>query len=159
MSDRIPVTRKGYDKLKADLEQLEVELSHASERVGAARAEGDLSENAEYHGARETQGMIQAKINLMRDKLNRAQIVDTSNVPRDEVAFGCTVVVKDLDFGDEESFTLVGAGEEDYDNGKSLFTSPLAQGLVGHKKGAKVKIDVPAGTLSFQIVEIRFDGD
>lgn len=159
MSDRIPVTRKGYDKLKADLEQLEVELAQASERVGAARAEGDLSENAEYHGARETQGMIQAKINLMRDKLNRAQIVDTSNVPRDEVAFGCTVVVKDLDFGDEESFTLVGAGEEDYDNGKILFTSPLAQGLVGHKKGEKVKIDVPAGTLSFQIVEIRFDGD
>jgi transcription elongation factor GreA len=159
MSDRIPMTRKGYDKLKADLEQLEVEFSLASERVGAARAEGDLSENAEYHGARETQGMIQAKINLMRDKLNRATIVDTANVPRDEVAFGCTVVVKDLDFGDEESFTLVGAGEEDYDNGKILFTSPLAQGLVGHKKGAKVKVDVPAGTLSFEIVDIRFDGD
>ena len=159
MSDRIPMTRKGYDKLKADLSQLESELALATERVGAARAEGDLSENAEYHGARETQGMIQAKVNLMRDKLNRASIIDTANVPRDEVAFGCTVVVKDLEFGDEESFTLVGAGEEDYDNGKILFTSPLAQGLVGHKQGEKVKVDVPAGTLSFEILEIRFEGD
>lgn len=160
MSDLIPMTRKGYNKLKAELSHLEtVEMPAVSQRVADARSEGDLSENAEYHGARESQGMLQAKINLLRDKLNRSTIVDTANVAKDQVSFGATVVVKDLDFGDEEVFILVGAGEEDYDAGKILFTSPLAQGLVGKKPGDKVKIDVPAGKLSFEILEIRFDDE
>ncbi len=158
MAEAIYMTRKGYEKIKAELDHLEdVEMPKAADKVGAARAEGDLRENAEYHGARETQGMLQAKINLLRDKLNRAQIIDTDKVPKDQVSFGATVVVKDLDFGDEEVFILVGAGEEDYDTGKILFTSPLAQGLVGHKIGERVEIDVPAGKLKFEIKEIRFD--
>lgn len=160
MSDIVPMTRKGYDKLKAELDHLEtVEMPAVAQRVADARSEGDLSENAEYHGARESQGMLQAKINLLRDKLNRARIIDTSAVARDEVSFGATVVVKDLDFGDEEIFVLVGAGEEDYDAGKILFTSPLAQGLVGRKVGEKVSIDVPAGKVQFEILEIRFDDE
>jgi transcription elongation factor GreA len=158
MSDLIPVTRTGYEKLKAELEQLEgVEMPAIAARVAAARSEGDLSENAEYHGARESQGMLQAKINLLRDKLSRAAIIDTSKLPKDEVVFGATVVVKDLDFGDEETFILVGAGEEDYDAGKILVTSPLAQGLLGKKIGEKAEIPVPKGTMSFEILEIRFD--
>jgi transcription elongation factor GreA len=158
MSDLIPVTRIGYEKLKADLEHLEgVEMPAIAARVAAARSEGDLSENAEYHGARESQGMLQAKINLLRDKLARASIIDTSKLPKDEVVFGATVVVKDLDFGDEETFILVGAGEEDYDAGKILVTSPLAQGLMGKKIGEKAEIPVPKGTMSFEILEIRFD--
>ena len=103
------------------------------EGLAAARAEGDLSENAEYHGRRETQAMLEARIGAIRDKLSRAVLVDPSQFPKDQVSFGCTVVVKDLDFGDEEEFTLVGAGEEDYDTGKILVTSPLAQGLNGKK--------------------------
>jgi transcription elongation factor GreA len=158
MGESIYMTRKGYDKLKAELDHLEhVEMPKVADRVGAARAEGDLSENAEYHGARETQGMLQAKINLLRDKLNRARIIDPATVRKDEVSFGATVVVKDLEFGDEETFVLVGAGEEDYDSGRILFTSPLAQGLVGHKVGDRVEIDVPAGKLRFEIREIRFE--
>lgn len=158
MSDLVPMTRTGYDKLKAELEQMEsVEMPKLAQRVAAARSEGDLSENAEYHGARESQGMLQAKINLLRDKLARASIVDPSRLPKDEVVFGATVVVKDLDFGDEEIFTLVGAGEEDYDSGKILVTSPLAQGLLGKKIGQKVEIPVPAGTMKFEIIEIRFE--
>jgi len=158
MLDLIPMTRAGYEKLKAELDHLQqVEMPKAAQRVANARAEGDLRENAEYHGARETQGMLQAKINLLSDKLARAQIVDTSKLPKDEVVFGATVVVKDLEFGDEESFTLVGAGEEDYDTGKINITSPLAQGLVGQKVGAKVEIDVPAGKMRFKILEIRFE--
>ena len=158
MSDIVPMTRKGYDKLKAELDHLEtVEMPAVSQRVADARSEGDLSENAEYHGARESQGMLQAKINLLRDKLNRSQIIDTSNVARDQVSFGATIVVKDLDFGHEEIFILVAAGEEDYDAGKILFTSPLAQGLVGKKLGEKVTIDVPAGKVKFEILEIRFE--
>ncbi len=158
MAELIPMTRTGYDKLKAELEHLEgVEMPKLSARVAAARSEGDLSENAEYHGARESQGMLQAKINLLRDKLSRASIVNTATLKKDEVSFGATVVVKDLDFGDQEEFTLVGAGEEDYDAGKILITSPLAQGLVGKKIGDKVEIEVPAGTMKFEIIEIRFE--
>jgi transcription elongation factor GreA len=158
MSELIPMTRTGYQKIKAELDHLEsVELPAVVSRVAAARSEGDLSENAEYHGARESQGMLQAKINLLRDKLSRAALVDTSKLPKDEVVFGATVVVKDLDFGDEEIFVLVGAGEEDYDAGKILVTSPLAQGLMGKKIGDKVEIPVPKGTMSFEVLEIRFD--
>jgi transcription elongation factor GreA len=158
MSDLIPMTRAGYEKIKAELDHLEtVEMPAIANRVAAARKEGDLSENAEYHGARESQGLLQAKINLLRDKLARAALVDTSRLPKDEVVFGATVVVKDLDFGDEEIFVLVGAGEEDYDAGKINVTSPLAQGLLGKKQGEKVEIPVPKGTMSFEILEIRFE--
>src|SRR3954463_6940423 len=158
MSDIVPMTRAGYEKIKAELDHMEnVELPAIAARVATARSEGDLSENAEYHGARESQGMLQAKINLLRDKLARASLVDTSKLPKGEVVFGATVVVKDLDFGDEEIFVLVGAGEEDYDAGKILVTSPLAQGLLGKKIGQKVEIPVPAGTMKFQIKEIRYD--
>jgi transcription elongation factor GreA len=158
MSETIPMTRTGYDKIKAEVEHLEgEEMPAIIARVAAARSEGDLSENAEYHGARESQGLLQAKINLLRDKLARATLVDTSKLPKDEVVFGATVVVKDLDFGDEEIFVLVGAGEEDYDAGKILVTSPLAQGLMGKKVGEKAEIPVPKGTMSFEIIEIRFD--
>ena len=157
MSERIPMTRTGYDKIKNELYDLENEqMPIIEKRIGAARAEGDLSENAEYHGARESQGMLQAKINLFKDKLSRADLVDMATLPKDQVVFGVTVKVKDLDFGDEEEFTLVGAGEEDYDSGKILVTSPLAQGLLGKKLGEKVKIEVPAGTNHFEILELRF---
>src|SRR3954467_14596095 len=118
MSDLVPVTRKGYEKLKAELDHMQgAETPKSTQRNATARAEGAVSENAECHGAREWQGMLQAKINLLADKLARATIVDTSKAPRDQVSFGATVVVKDLDFGDEETFILVGAGEEDYDAG------------------------------------------
>jgi transcription elongation factor GreA len=157
MSDLIPMTRTGYDKLKAELEHMEsVEMPVIQQRIALARSEGDLSENAEYHGARESQGFLQAKINLLRDKLARATIMKTDNVPKDQAGFGSTVVVKDLNFGDKEEFTLVGAGEEDYDTGKILITSPLAQGLIGRKIGERVEIDVPAGKMKFEILEIRF---
>ena len=158
MSEMIPMTRTGYEKINAEMEHLEsVEMPIITKRIADARAEGDLSENAEYHGARESQGMLQAKINLLRDKLARSSIVDISKLPKDEVAFGCTVLVKDIDFGDEETFMLVGAGEEDYDEGKILVTSPLAQGLMGKKIGDRVEIPVPKGTMSFEILEIKWE--
>jgi len=158
MSDRIPMTRAGYDKLKAEVDHLDtVEMPRLTQRVAAARSEGDLSENAEYHGARESQGLLQAKINVLRDKLARAVIVERPKTATDEVVFGSTVVVRDLKFGDEEIFVLVGAGEEDYDAGKINVASPLAQGLLGRKVGEKVSIDVPAGTMKFEILEVRFE--
>lgn len=156
-SDRIPMTRAGYDKIKADLDHLHtVELPKILERLATARAEGDLSENAEYTGAQESRALMEARINVLRDKLSRAVLIDTTLLPKDEIVFGATVRVKDLSFGDEEEFTLVGAGEEDYDSGKILITSPLAQGLVGKKVGQQVEIPVPQGTLRFEILGIQF---
>ena len=158
MSDRIPMTRSGYDKLKAEVDELEtVEMPKLAQRVAAARSEGDLSENAESHGARESQGMLQAKINLLRDKLARAVIVERPKESTGEVVFGATIRVKDLKFGDEEEYVLVGAGEEDFDAGRINVASPLAQGFLGRKVGETVSIDVPAGTLKYQILEVRLD--
>jgi transcription elongation factor GreA len=156
--DRIPMTQDGYNKIKAELQRLVAEeMPKIAEKIAEARSEGDLRENAEYHGQRERQGMLQAKINLLKDKVARAQIIDPTSVPRDEVAFGAIVRVKDLDIDDEEVFTLVGAGEEDYDTGKILVTSPIGQGLLGKKVGEQVEIKVPKGTINFEVVEIRYD--
>jgi transcription elongation factor GreA len=158
MVDLIPMTRAGYDKLRAELDEMEnVEMPKLAQRIADARSEGDLSENAEYHGARESQGMLQAKINMLRGKLARASLVDLSKVPKDVVGFGSTVVVRDLEFGGDEVFILVGAGEEDYDAGRINVTSPLAQGLLQKKVGEKVEIPVPAGTMRFEIVEVRWE--
>ncbi|MEO1497885.1 MAG: transcription elongation factor GreA [Planctomycetota bacterium] len=158
MPDIIPMTRAGYDKLKGQLDEMENEqMPEITKRVAEAREEGDLKENAEYHGARESQGMLQARINELKDKLSRASIVDMSKLPKGEVVFGCRVKVKDLDFGDTEEFVLVGAGEEDFDEGKINITSPLAQGLVGKKVGDTAEVEVPAGVTKFEILEIAFE--
>ncbi|MDA1051725.1 MAG: transcription elongation factor GreA [Planctomycetota bacterium] len=158
MSDRIPMTQEGYNKIKAEVEHMErVEMPFIAEKIGEARAEGDLKENAEYHGQRERQGMLQAKINLLKSKLANATIVDTSKIPTDEVGFGAIVTVKDLDFDDEEDFTLVGAGEEDYDTGKILISSPIGQGLLGKKVGEVAEIEAPKGTIKFEVVSIHYE--
>ena len=157
MFDSVPMTRAGYNKIKADIERLEnEELPLITEKIAEARAEGDLKENAEYHAQRENQGMLMAKLGELKDKIARASIVDPSKLPKDEVVFGCTVTVEDIAYSDEEEFTLVGAGEEDYDSGKILVTSPFGQGLIGKKVGETAEVEVPAGTLKFKILKIEF---
>src|SRR4029077_1264233 len=114
-NERIPITREGYDKLKAELERLQgTEMMAVTQRVATARAMGDLSENAEYHAAREDQGMLQARIHDMRDRLSRAFIIDKAILPSDAGVFGPRVLIKDLDSHEEEVFELVGPGDEDY---------------------------------------------
>ena len=158
MTDYIPMTRDGYNKKCAEMARLEnEEMPLIAEKIAAARSEGDLSENAEYHAQREAQGMLQARINKIRSDLARATIVDPSKMPSDEIAFGATVVVKDLDAEDEEEFTLVGAGDEDYDLGRYLITSPIGQGLVGKKVGDIAEIPVPRGILRYEVIAIRYD--
>src|SRR5262245_14923807 len=158
MDDYVPMTREGFNKLKADMERMDrVEMPAIAEKIAAARAEGDLKENAEYHAQREAQGLLQAKINLIKSKLARAQIIDPATLPRDQVCFGSTVTVKDVDFGDEEEYTLVGAGEEDYDKGRILVTSPLGQGLLGKRIGEKAEIPAPKGSYELEVLSIRFD--
>lgn len=157
MSQSVPMTREGYDRLKAEVTRLETEeLPVITQRLADARAEGDLKENAEYHAQRENQGMLMAKISQIKSKLAQAEIVDTSTLPKDIVAFGAAVRVKDLEFGDEETFTLVGAGDEDYQTGKILLTSPIGQGLLGKRVGEVAEVNAPAGLLKFEILEITF---
>jgi transcription elongation factor GreA len=155
--DRIPMTREGYEKRKAELDRLKnVEMIELGKRVAAARDLGDLSENAEYHAAREDQGLLQAKINVLSDELNRAEIIDPANLPKDTVVFGCLVKVMDLDMDEEETFELVGPGQENPDKNRILTTSPIGQGLLGKKKGQTVEIPVPRGTIRFKILDIKF---
>jgi len=156
--DRIPMTRAGYEKLKAELRHLEtVELPKVLDRLAKAREEGDLSENAEYQFSQEARLLLEARIRDYRDRLSRAYLVDPAAMPRDQVALGATVRVKDLDTGEEEEFTLVGAGEDDPSANKILVTCPLAQGLVGKRVGETAQIQVPAGLLRFEILHIRYD--
>jgi len=159
-NERIPMTREGYDKKKADLDRMEsFEMIEVAKRIAAARELGDLSENAEYHAAREDQGMLQARIDSLKDTLGRAFIVDRSNLPDDAVVFGSRVRIKDLDSGEEESYHLIGPGQEDYDNNKILTTSPRGQALLGNKIGAVVEVKVPRGVLRYEIQEITFPKD
>jgi transcription elongation factor GreA len=156
-SERIPMSREGYEKLKAELDRMQnVEMLEVAKRIAAARELGDLSENAEYHAAREDQGMLQARINERKDKLSRAYIVERNNQSTDTVVFGARVRVKDLNLDDEETFELVGPGDEDYNNNKILTSSPIGQGLLGKKRGDVVEIQVPRGKERFEILEISF---
>ena len=153
--DRIPMTRDGYDKLKAELDRLRnVEMIEVTKRVATAREMGDLSENAEYHAAREDQGILQARINDINDRLSRAVIVDTSSLPKDVVVFGSRVKVMDLDVDEEETFELVGPGQENPDKNRILTSSPIAQGLLGKKKGDLAEIQVPRGVIRFKVLDI-----
>jgi len=153
--DRIPMTREGYDKLKVEFERLRgAEMMEITKRVATAREMGDLSENAEYHAAREDQGMLQARVNDLSDRLARAVIVDPNSLPKDTVVFGSKVRVMDLDVDEEETFELVGPGQENPDKGRILSTSPIGQGLIGRKKGDTVTITVPRGTIRFKVLEI-----
>jgi transcription elongation factor GreA len=153
--DRIPMTREGYDKKKAELDQMQnVDMIEITKRVATAREMGDLSENAEYHAAREDQGILQAKINMLKDQLSRAFIVDKDALPTDTVAFGSRVTVVDLDMDEEEVFELIGPGQENPDKGRILTSSPIAQGLLGKKKGDVAEIPVPKGVIRFKVKNI-----
>ncbi|WP_435010342.1 transcription elongation factor GreA [Tundrisphaera lichenicola] len=156
--DRIPMSKPGYEKLKAQLDAMKNEkMPMIAEQIATARDFGDLSENAEFDAAVEAQGMLQAQIDDLQDKLARALIVDKSTLPTDRVVFGSKVKVLDLDLEDEEYFILVGPGEEDYDQNKILLTSPIGQALVGKHIGDEVEVPIPKGTLKLRVVEISVD--
>jgi transcription elongation factor GreA len=156
--ERIPMTKEGYDKLKTDVDRMQnIEMIAVAKRIAAARELGDLSENAEYHAAREDQGMLQARIDALKDKLGRAYFIDRSNLPSGTVVFGARVKVKDLDLDEEEVYWLVGPGDEDYNSNRILTTSPMGQGLLGKKTGEIAEIKVPMGVIRFEIMEIAFE--
>ncbi len=159
---RQPITREGYEKLKAEIRHLDEEvMPQIAEKIAEARAEGDLKENAEYHGQREEQGRIAAKIGQLKAKLAECDIVDKANMPKGVVTFGSTVTIKDIDLDEEETYEFVGLGEEDYDGPvmKILTTSPIATALLGKKVGDKVSIELPRTTMDVEVIKIVDHGD
>ena len=158
MSDSIPMTREAYTRLDEEIEKLEkVELPIILENLANARAEGDLRENAEYHGARERQGLLMARINELKSRAARAQIVDPSLVRHDEIRFGAFITVKRLRDNRQFKYQLVGSGDEDFAKGKILSTCPLGMGFLGKKVGEIAAINLPKGVEQFEVVEIRYE--
>jgi transcription elongation factor GreA len=155
--DRQPITREGYDKKLKEIEALEDDLDECTQLIKQAREEGDLKENAEYHGQRERQGQIQAKINQLKSVLANCYIVEKSDMPKGEVTFGSIVTAKNLDDNMDERYEFVGPGEEDYaaDPMKILTSSPIAQSMLGKKVGDVVEVEIPAGTMKMEIREIQ----
>ena len=155
--EKVYMSKDAFERLKKELDEMKnVKRAEIQEAIATAREHGDLKENAEYHAAREAQGLLEAKIRQLEDKLARTEIVDSSNIPTDAVHFGAKVEVKDLDTGDIENYELVGAGDDDPINDKILVSSPFAQAFLEHKVGDEVEVNAPAGVLRFKILKIEY---
>jgi transcription elongation factor GreA len=152
----VPMTKEGLHKLTTELAELEARRPKIQQQIKEAREKGDLSENAEYHAAREDLSMLEGRIREMKDKISRAQIVDTSKIGGDSIVFGATVTLKASD-GEEETYTLVGEGENDPLNGRILTTSPMGQAMLTKKVGETVEVPTPKGKLKFKVMKIKFE--
>ncbi len=152
---KVPMLAEGYEKLTADLKALRQERPKIVDAIEEARAHGDLSENAEYHAAKERQGQVEAQISDLEDKTSRAQIIDPATLSGDKVVFGATVTVLDED---DKPFTyqIVGQAESDAKRGRVSYESPLARALIGKSVGDEVEVTVPSGEKFYLIDKIEF---
>jgi len=154
---RLPITREGYGKIRDEMDRLKREARpQIIKEIAAARAHGDLSENAEYHAAREKQGWIEAKIRDFETKLAESEIVDVPKGPKARVSFGVRVKLEDLDTGDEKIYRIVGPHEADINEGKISITAPLARAMLGKEPGDEVIVKA-ANTKEYEIIEILDD--
>jgi transcription elongation factor GreA len=154
MHQNLPITQTGFDKMVQELDQLKkVERPAIIQAVAEARSHGDISENAEYHAAREKQSHIETRISYLEDKIARAQIITVNTQNAESIVFGCKVKVKDLDDDYEEEYELVGAGETDPSLGRISTVSPIGKALIGKRSGDVVTVETPGGILKLQIVE------
>ncbi|MDO5651613.1 MAG: transcription elongation factor GreA [Moraxella sp.] len=155
---RYPMTPEGHAALEAELKQLKtVERPRITTAIAEAREHGDLKENAEYHAAREQQGFCEARIRDIEAKLGGAQIIDAKTLANDgRVVFGVTVVLEDVDSGEEKRYKIVGDDEADFKVGKISVNSPIARGLIGKSEGDEAKIQTPSGVREFEILEVLY---
>ena len=157
MEGKIPMTPEGNVRLKEELKTLkEVERPKISREIGVAREHGDLSENAEYHAAKDRQGWIEARIKDLEDKLSRAEVIDPARLSGSKVAFGATVKLSNIETEEETVYRLVGADEANLDQGSISITSPLARALIGREVGDEVKVKMPAGDRLYEILEVEY---
>ena len=154
---RKPLTAKGVERLREELKRLKsVERPRIIQAIAEARAHGDLSENAEYHAAREQQGFCEGRINELEHELSHCQIIDVSHLPKtDKVVFGATVALE-AESGDEMVYQIVGEAEADIRLGLISITSPIARALVGKSEGDEVEVAVPGGNRTFEIVSVKY---
>ncbi|MEP9348427.1 transcription elongation factor GreA [Xanthobacter sp. KR7-225] len=155
--EKIPMTAAGYAALEKELKQRQqVERPRIINAISEARAHGDLSENAEYHAAKEQQSHNEGRIAELEDKLSRAEVIDVSKLSGDVVKFGATVTLVDEDTEEERVWQIVGDSEADAKAGRISISSPVARALIGKKKGATVEVVTPKGARSFEIVGVRW---
>lgn len=153
-----PITKKGYEGLKAELDRLrKVERPKVIEAIAEARAHGDLSENAEYDAAKERQGFIEARIAELERKLADARIVEISGRTSDTIVFGATVVVVEQESQQKKQYMLVGQDEADLKDGKISVQSPVGRALIGKRVGELVEVTTPARVVEYEVLEIRFE--
>lgn len=155
--ERVPMTAEGYSTLEAELQRLKSEeRPRIIQAIAEARAHGDLSENAEYHAAKEAQGMNEAKVAELEDKLSRADVIDPKSMSGTTVKFGATVKLVDEDTEEEVKYKIVGDAEANLRDGKISISSPIARALIGKEKGDVVEVTTPKGSRSFEILKIEW---
>ena len=153
-----PITKKGYEALKAELDRLKkVERPKVIEAIAEARSHGDLSENAEYDAAKDRQGFIESRINEIENKLADARIIETAGRTSETVVFGATVQLIELEARQKKQYTLVGQDEADLKDGKISVQSPVGKALIGKRVGDQVAVTTPAKIVEYEVIEIRFD--
>lgn len=154
--EKMPITPEGLEKLRDELKHLEtVERPMNIKAIAEARSHGDISENAEYHAAKERQSFLEGKINELKEALGKAEVIHTDDGPADRVVFGRTILLYDLHTETEISYQLVGPYESAPEQGRISIESPLGRGLIGRSVGDEVTIKIPRGTQQFEILEIR----
>lgn len=155
--ERVPMTVEGYNALQVELHRLKAEeRPRIIQQISDARALGDLSENAEYHAAKEAQGLNEARVAELEDKLGRADVIDTTKLSGDTVKFGATVTLEDEDTGDKVKYKIVGEGEANVRDGKISISSPIARALIGKSKGESAEVTTPKGAKSYEILKIEW---
>jgi transcription elongation factor GreA len=150
------MTPQGHATLLAELNALKAERPKISQEIGIAREHGDLRENAEYHAAKEKQGLCEARIAEIEDKLARAEVIDPSTLGGGKVKFGAFVELEDMDNGTVVTYRLVGPDESDLKQGKISITSPVARALVGKEVGDEVQVDTPGGVRTYEVSDVRW---
>ena len=153
--ERVPITRTGYETLKRELEHLKtVERPQNIKAIEEARAHGDLSENAEFHAAKERQAFIESRLNELTYKLGNAEIIDIKNLPKDRVVFGCEVVLENIETGENVEYLLVGPDESNIEEGRISVHSPLGLAIVGKEIGDEIQVNAPGGKRTYELVDI-----
>ena len=154
--DKMPMLAEGFEKLTADLKRLREERPTIIDAIEEARAHGDLSENAEYHAARERQSFIEGRIGELEEKIARAEVIDPSKLSGKTVKFGATVTVVDEDTDEKTTYQIVGEDEADVAKGKLAITAPISRALIGKGVGDSVEVRTPKGEKAYEIVKVRF---
>lgn len=153
--EKIPMTAAGYSQLEEELRQRQsVDRPRIIQQISEARSHGDLSENAEYHAAKEQQSLNEGRIAELEDKISRAEVIDVSKLSGETITFGATVTLVDEDTDEERKFQIVGETEADAKHGRISITSPIGKALIGKKKGASVEVMTPKGAKGYEVLKV-----